>query len=301
MSKKIIIFGGSGFIGSSLVKKLLEENNKVTIICSNIQKAKGKFLNSNNLEIKSFNIFDKIILKDQIKEFDVIVNLIGKLFEVKKDDFIKYHEIFPDILTKNTSEKQHIIHVSALGIEESSKTSKYAKTKLNGENNIIKNSNNYNIIKPSIVFGKNDNFFNLFSKIANFSPFLPLIGGGNSKFSPVYVENLADSIVTLIKFNKKYQNKTFEAYGSEEPTFKDLMKFILEVTNKKRLLLKLPFNLAKIQGKLLNSIKIYIITSDQVELLKYDNIASKKYDNIDKLIENIDCYKKIVPKYLKSN
>lgn len=228
-----------------------------------------------------------------MKDYDVIINLIGKLFEAKKG-FL--HE-FPRLLSQAISSKQHLIHISALGIEKSSEMSIYAKTKLDGQKAIIKNCKNYNIIKPSIVF-ENDNFFNLFAKMAKISPFLPIIGGGKAKFSPVYVEDLAKSIVFLAEDNKKYQNQIFESYGPNTSSFKELMQFILKTAGRKRLLINLPFTLAKLQANLINLFKIYLLTPDQVELLKYDNIASHEYDNIDKIIGNLKSYEEIVPKYL---
>ena len=178
MRKKILIFGGSGFIGSSLTKAFLKENYEVCVICTNREKALAEIGNSKNLEIKTVDIFEDKELKKIVKNYDVVINLIGKLFEAKKGDFAKFHHEFPKDLSQSISSKQHLIHVSALGIEKSSKTSIYAKTKLDGQEAVIKNCKNYNIIKPSIVFGNHDNFFNLFAKIAKISPFLPLIGGG---------------------------------------------------------------------------------------------------------------------------
>jgi len=299
MRKKILIFGGSGFIGSSLTKQLLEQKHQVCVVCSNKEKAIDKFSSDLlGLKIKVVNIFNEDEIVNLVKDYDVIINLIGKLFEAKKGDFEKFHHEFPRLLSQAISSKQHLIHISALGIEKSSKTSIYAKTKLDGQKAIIKNCKNYNIIKPSIVFGDHDNFFNLFAKMAKISPFLPLIGGGKAKFSPVYVEDLAKSIVFLAEDNKKYQNQIFESYGPNTSSFKELIQFILKTAGRKRLLINLPFALVKLQANLINLFKIYLLTPDQVELLKYDNIASHEYDNIDKIIGNLKSYEEIVPKYL---
>jgi NADH dehydrogenase len=298
MNKKILIFGGSGFIGLHLTKSLLEQKNKVCVICTNKKKALDKLGNNQNLQIKNIDIFDVDQIKKLVKDYDIIINLIGKLFEVKKGNFTKFHYQFPKIISQNISDKQQLIHMSALGIEESYKTSIYAKTKLDGQKEIINNSNNYNIIKPSIVFGQQDNFFNLFFKMTKISPFLPLIGGGKAKFSPVYVQDLVKSIIYLIDNNEKYKNQIFEAYGPDISSFKELMQFILKTTNKKRLLINLPFFISTFQARLLNLLKIYLLTPDQVELLKYNNISSNKYNNINKIIGDLKSYKEIVPKYL---
>lgn len=300
MSKKILIFGGSGFIGANLVSELLKSHYQVCVVCTDKEKALRRIGNDKNLQISDIDIFSQNKLTNLIAQYDIIINLIGKLFESKKGDFAQFHHHFPKKLAQNISPKQHLIHISALAIENSAKSSIYAKSKLDGENIIRKNCQNYNIIKPSIVFGKLDNFFNLFAKMAIISPFLPLIGGGKARFSPIYVKDLVKSIIFLIENNKKYKNRIFEAYGPKTLTFKELMQFILKTTKKSRILLNLPFSLAKLQAKFLNLLKIYILTSDQVELLKYDNIATKKYDNIDDIIGDLQKYQDIVPNYLNN-
>ena len=297
MSKKTLIFGGSGFIGSTLTNTLLANKHEVCVICTNKEKAIANIGNHKNLEIKTIDIFNEIELKNLLKNYEIIINLIGKLFETTKGEFENFHHIFPKILVKNISEKQHLIHISALGIEQSSEKSLYAQTKLYGQCEISQNCKNYNIIKPSIVFGQKDNFFNLFANMTKKSLFLPLIGGGKTKFAPVYVEDLTKTIIRLIE-DKKYKNQIFEAYGPDVSTFKQLMQFILRVINKKRLLVTLPFFVAKTQAKIMNLAKIYLLTPDQVELLKYNNIASNEYNNIDKIIEDLKSYKEIVPNYL---
>lgn len=299
MSKKILIFGGSGFIGSALIKPLLEEGNSISVICRDDHKARKKLPKHHNLHITSLDIFDKQAVQKVVLEHEVVINLIGKLFEKQKGDFAKFHYQFPKLLTEVLSNKQQLIHISALGIEESSASSLYAKTKLDGENVIMNHASNYHIIKPSIVFGEDDNFFNLFAKMAKISPFLPLIGGGKSKFSPIYVQDLVQAIIVLIKDNQQYHNQIFEAFGPKTATFKALMQFILKTIKKKRLLITLPFFFATLQAKCLNLLKIYVLTPDQVALLKYDNIAQNRHDNIDTIIGDLQSYEKIVPQYLK--
>lgn len=295
--KKILIFGGSGFIGTSLVNLLLKHNYEIIVICNNIDKANKKFNNQKNLTIKNIDIFNKDELIKYITDSDIIINLIGKLFERKNGDFSRYHEEFPKILAQ-LSDNKKLIHLSALAIENSAKTSLYASTKLAGEENIKKYANNYIIIKPSIVFGNCDNFFNLFAKISSFSPFLPLIGGGNSLFAPIYVEDIAAAILILIE-NQKYKNEIFEAFGHENVSFKSLLEFILETKKQKRIMLNLPYNIAKFEARIMNMLKIYLLTPDQVELLKYNNISHGNYQNIDILGLKLENYKNIVPTYLK--
>lgn len=298
MKKKVIVFGGSGFIGSRLTKALLDKNYTVLVICRDKDKAIQRLGTHKNFHIRNMDIFNEPAIKKIFTKCDVVVNLIGKLFETQKGDFKKFHYLFPHLLAKNVPASKHLIHISALGVEKSAKTSLYASTKLAGQKAIISNSKNYNILKPSLVFGEEDNFFNQFAKMAKTSPFLPLIGGGKTKFAPIYVEDLVKSILFLIEHNKKYKNKIFEAYGPKKVSFKQLLQFILKTIHKDRLLIPLPFSLAKAGATVMNLFKIYRLTPDQVELLKYNNIGSKKYENIDVLIGPLGNYKEIVPQYL---
>lgn len=295
--KKILIFGGSGFLGSSITKLLLNNGYEICVVCRNLAKATDNLIQHKNLTIKKIDIFAEDSVKILVAKHDIIINLIGKLYEDKKNDFQKYHVDFPEILATYTKKKR-LIHLSALAIESSSTSSIYAKTKLAGEQAIIKESQNYIIIKPSIIFGENDNFFNLFARISKFSPFLPLIGGGETLFSPIYVEDIAKSILILCE-NSNYKNQIFEAYGDEKVSVKEILEFILQVTRRKRMLVTLPFTIAKFEAKILHFCKIYLLTEDQVELLKYDNISKGKYDNLDLLKINLTNYKDIVPNYLK--
>lgn len=298
MNKKILIFGGSGFIGSRLTKALVDKNYKVLVISRHKDEALESIGKRKNFRTQSIDVFNDTDVKKVVKKSDVVVNLIGKLFEAQKDDFRNYHYILPERLSKIIPSSKQFIHISALGVEKSTQTSVYAATKLEGQNAVIKNSKNYNILKPSIVFGEEDNFFNQFARMAKSSPFIPLIGGGKTKFAPIYVEDLVSSIVFLIEHNKKYKNRAFEAHGPRKLTFKQLIQFVLKTLRKKRRLVPLPFALAKSLGKFMNLFKIYRLTPDQVELLKYDNICSKSYENIDVLIGKLADYRKIVPRYL---
>lgn len=295
--KRVIIFGGSGFIGSELSKSLIE-SHEVCVACTNPKRAEKNIGLHENLTISTPDITSKDELEALVKDCDIVINLIGKLFESRKGDFDKFHHQFPKLLSQVVDSSKLLIHVSSLGVENSSATSLYASTKLKGEEAIRENSENYNIIKPSVVFGKRDNFFNLFARMSKLSPFLPLIGGGGARFAPVYVQDVVGSIVAIIHDPAKYKNQTFEAFGPIESSFKEVMEFILATKSRKRLLLNLPYKLATVQAKVMNAVKIYALTADQVELLKYDNIATGLHESIETLGVNLKSYTDIVPAYI---
>ena len=296
MEGKVIIFGGTGFIGKVLCDILKQNNINASIVCSGSNGLSKVF--ENGIIKYSINICNKNELKTIVQKYDIAINLIGKLYEKNENEFEKFHHQFPSVLSSTLTENQKLIHISALGIENSCTVSKYAKTKLLGEEAVKRNSKNYAIIRPSIVFGECDNFFNMFAKMAKFSPFLPLIGGGNTQFAPIYVQDLCLAILKIMQ-SPEIKNTTFEAFGQETSTFKEILEFILQTTKRKRLLLNIPFSVAKIQAKTMNAFKIYTLTPDQIALLHHNNIPSKKHPSIKQLIGELKNYKEIVPKYLK--
>lgn len=336
----IIIFGGSGFIGTNIVKNLYSwgDRGEITVICQNIEKAKQKFQeithsneggdegsnkNGGGISVITGDILDEDFIKQQLQGKDVIINCIGKLFEKTPQDFQKFHTDFPSLLAIHTTDAQHLIHISALGVEHCDDVSHYAKTKLMGEEEVITHTQNYTIFRPSIVFGRGDNFLNQFARMAKISPILPLIGGGATKFQPVHVDDLVEAICKVITDNAQkmeeselpelpddkgsssktrsadgkgdggknlhaytdcHKQKIYHACGQRVISFKDILKFVMQNTKRKRLLLPIPFKIAKLQAKMMNFFKIYMLTPDQVSLLRYDNIDDGQHQNIDKII-----------------
>ena len=167
-----------------------------------------------------------------------------------------------------------LIHVSAIGSEKKSQ-SEYSKTKFYGEEE-VKSFSNYCILRPSIIYGDEDNFINFFAKTSKISPILPLIGGGNNLFQPIWVQDAANIIVNTLEKNIK--GKILEIGGSEIFSFREILEMILEELELKRKLIEVPFGLSKKLAALLEKFPNPLLTKDQVELLKKDNIISKKYD-----------------------
>jgi NADH dehydrogenase len=302
--KIVTIFAGSGFVGRSVVRKLIKNNFRVKIITRNKEKsaflktyAGPDFLSLVNWDYQNFSELENII-----KNSSFVINLAGILFENKKDDFDKVHHILPSEIAKICSHLniEKFIHISALGVEKN-KNSKYGVSKFSGEEAVVKNFPNAIILKPSIVFGEEDNFFNKFATMLKISPFLPLIGGGQTKFQPIYVEDLAEIILQSLLI-KDLSLKSFEAVGNQIFTFKELLELIGSYLDKKIIFIPIPFFAAKIKANFLCLITKKIITSDQVELLKSDNIASENFEknNYQKIFKiSPKSVQEIVPNYIK--
>ncbi len=182
------------------------------------------------------------------------------------------------MLSKLALEKTltQFIHLSALGIE-SATDSRYAMSKLDGEQKVRQNFPNCTILKPSIVYSVDDNFTTNFMSLLSALPVMPLYYGGKTKFTPIHVSDLANIIYEIVQ--KKILGETIECVGPEQFTFKELIMKILKSINKRRLLLPIPFALAKLNARLFELMPKPLLTMDQLRLLKYDNIISNKYKN----------------------
>ena len=279
-AKNCLIFGGSGQIGRNLIRKLTKNNYKVTVVTRNIHQ-KSYIIktqaNAGYIDIVEANIFDEKKIRNLFKKTDICINLIGILFENKKGNTFKnIHSIFPSILAKLSKEYnlKHFIHLSALGINEA-KDSEYAKSKLEGESNILKNFPLATILRPSVVYSSDDNFSTNFMTLLNRLPFFPLYYGGNTKFSPIHCSDLTNIIYDVI--SKKIESKIIECIGPEIITFKQIIEKLLILIGKKRLLIPFPLSVAKISARFFEIMPNPLLTRDQLRLLKYDNIASGKY------------------------
>ena len=279
-AKNCLIFGGSGQIGRNLIRKLTANNYKVTVVTRNIHQ-KSYIIktqaNAGYIDIVEANIYDENKIRDLFKKADICINLIGILYENKKgSSFKNIHTIFPSILAKFSKEYRlkHFIHISALGINEAV-DSRYADSKLQGENQIIKNFPLATILRPSIVYSVDDNFTTNFMTLLNRLPVFPLYYGGDTKFAPIHCSDLTDTILYII--SKNIYSKIIECVGPEIITFKEILQRLLILIDKKRFLLPLPLLLAEFSARFFEIMPKPLLTRDQLTLLKYDNISSGKY------------------------
>ena len=273
------ILGGGGFIGRYLVRNLTKKNYRC-IISTRKAFQKGYLKTQATpgaIELIDWNPNNFSELKEAIKNSDVVINLIGILYETRKQKFYNIHINIPEAVAKICSESdvKKFIHVSAIGASENSK-SLYQKSKFQGEVRALENFKNTVVIRPSVVCGTEDNFTNLFSKLS-ILPVIPVVGI-NYKFQPILVNDVADAIVHAIEL-KGNEGKIYEIGGPKVISFGDMVKSILKTINKKRFVVPMPMPIAKIQSSILSLLPIPpILTKDQCEILsEADNVVSNNH------------------------
>lgn len=304
-NKEVVVFGGSGFLGRYVVERLARQGAFIKVPTHNLEKS--LFLKTTGFvgQITPLytNVFDDKSVSDVIKGADYVINLIGILHERGKSNFENMHVDVAQRIAKlcKKHKVKRLVHISAIGANVNSR-SRYASTKGKGEKAVLKDFPEATIIRPSILFGEEDNFFNRFANLSRFSPFLPLVGGGHTKFQPVYVDDVAHVIVKSLTESKENKNphagKTYELGGPDVYTFKEILLFILKNIHKRRLLVPLPFPFASLVGFFTQFLPNPILTRDQVTLLKSDNIVGKRAVGFKKLGIEPTAVETVVPKYL---
>ena len=299
--KNCLIFGGSGQIGRNLIRKLTKNNYKVTVVTRNLHQ-KGYIIktqaNAGYIDVVECNISDEVKIRKLFTKTDICINLIGILYETGKGSTFKnIHSVFPSILAKLCKEYKvkQFIHLSALGINDAI-DSEYAKSKLEGEVNIQKNFPLATILRPSVVYSVDDNFTTNFMTLLSRLPAFPLYYRGDTKFTPIHCSDLTDVIYHVI--SKNAHSKIIECVGPEVITLKEILKILLKIISKSRVLVPLPFFVAKILAKLFQLFPKPLMTLDQLKLLKYDNVPSKKYQtNSDIGVPSTRVFEQEVKKY----
>jgi uncharacterized protein YbjT (DUF2867 family) len=270
------ILGGDGFIGRYVVKRLAERGYVLTV--GGRTAASAKFLklkgDVGQVGLVNLTIGDEALLPAFVANNAAVVNLVGILHETGAQRFDMVHHIGPARLARLAREAgvERFVHISAIGADPRS-TSVYARTKAAGEGAVRDAFPTATILRPSIVFGPEDQFFNRFAALAMISPVLPLIGGGETRFQPVYVGDVADAVVRCIE-DSSTAGRTYELGGPRVYTFRALIELLLAEIRRKRLLLDIPFGLAAFQARLMSLLPSPPLTPDQVELLKRDNVVS---------------------------
>ena len=282
--KNCLIFGGSGQIGRHLIRKLTRSDYRVIVVTRNIHQ-KGHIIktqgNAGYIDIVEANIFEEDKIKGLFDRVDICINLIGILYEKKGSSFRNIHTLFPSLLAKLCKQNnlKHFIHLSALGINEA-KDSDYARSKLYGEKEILKNFPLSTILRPSVVYSVDDNFTTNFMTLLTRLPVFPLYYNGKTKFMPIHSSDLVDIIHNVISEN--VYSQIIECVGPETLSLKEIIEKLLNLIDKRRILLPMPLIFGKLTAKFFQLLPKPLLTEDQLRLLKYDNISSGKYKtNID--------------------
>ena len=275
-NRRSAVLGGSGFIGRYVVQRLAARGDVIAVGCRRAEGARFLMPQGNVGQIAALNleIGDEEVLPAFLAGNEALVNCVGILRESGPQRFDRVHHTGPARLARLAREAgiERFVHISAIGANSRS-PSAYARTKAAGEAAVRDAFPTVTILRPSVVFGPEDQFFNRFAAMAMISPVLPLIGGGETRFQPVYVGDVADAVVKCLD-DPATAGRTYELGGPKIYSFRELIELLLAEIRRKRLLLDLPFGLAAFQARLMSLLPNPPLTPDQVELLKRDNVVS---------------------------
>jgi NADH dehydrogenase len=306
MSKLVTIFGGSGFVGRYVAQRMAKQGWRVRVAVRRPNEALfvRQYGAVGQVEPVLCNIRDDASVIKVIIGANAVVNCVGILSEIGKNTFKDVQALGSERVAKISSENgvANFVQISAIGANEAS-LSNYARTKALGEASVLKYFPDATILRPSIIFGPEDQFFNRFAQMATLSPFLPLVGA-HTKFQPVYVGDVASAVEKAL--SDRSVSGIYELGGPNIETFSELMKRMLGVIQRRRLMLKVPFFVAGIMGKSLDLLKAItfglfpnnILTQDQVKNLQRDNIVSTDANDLSDLEIRPTAMETVLPEYL---
>jgi NADH dehydrogenase len=299
----ITVFGGSGFLGRHVVRALAKRRYRIRVAVRRPELA--GYLQPlgtvGQIHTVQANLRYPRSVEAALRDASAVINLVGILFERGRQRFdTVQHYGAEQVALAASAFGARVIHVSAIGADENS-PSGYAQTKWKGEQAVLAAAPNATIIRPSILFGPEDEFFNRFAAMARMMPALPLVGGGLTKFQPVFVVDVAEAIADLVEKNLG-GGKTYEFGGPGVRTFRELMEYVLATTERSRMLVPVPFWLAKLQSYFLQFLPNPPLTPDQVDMLKVDNVVSEASIRDGLTLQGLGItpttYEAIVPAYL---
>ena len=295
----VTIFGGSGFLGRHTVRALARAGWRIRVATRN--PGRGFFLRPlgtvGQIDFVKCDVADADSVAAAVKGSNAVINLTGILFQKG--------QTFEDVQAEGAANIAHaaadagataLVHVSAIGADAQSE-SEYATTKAQGEQAVRESFPNAVILRPSIIFGPEDGFFNKFAAMARYLPVLPLVGGGHTRFQPVFVGDVAAAIVKALS-SEQARGRTFELGGPSIYSFKELLQIILRETGRKRILAPLPFGIATVQAAFLQILPNPILTMDQVKLLKNDNVVAPTAAGLADLGITPTSVEAVIPSYL---
>jgi uncharacterized protein YbjT (DUF2867 family) len=300
----VTVFGGSGFLGRNVVRALCKRDYRIRVavrrpeLSGHLQPL-GRV---GQIHAVQANVRYPASVEAAMRDAQVAINLVGILAPSGAQTFDAVQAKGVETIAKAAAAVgASIVHVSAIGADEKS-LSGYARAKAAGEKAVLAALPSATIMRPSIVFGPEDQFTNRFAALARLAPALPLIGGGATKMQPVYVGDVATAIANAVD-GKAKTGATYELGGPEVLSFREIIELILEITDRKRMLVPLPFGLAKLKAIFLQFAPGALkLTPDQVELLRSDNVVSEAAKAAGLTLEGLgvtpDSLEAIAPQYL---
>jgi NADH dehydrogenase len=272
----VTVIGGSGFLGRNVVRALAQRGYRIRVavrrpdLAGHLQPL-GRV---GQIHTVQANLRFPESLAAATHDAGVVINLVGILFERGRQRFEAVQAAGAEAAARAASAHgARMVHVSAIGADENS-TSAYARSKAVGEKRVLAVAPGAVIFRPSIIFGPDDDFFNRFAALARISPMLPLIGGGHTRFQPVFAGDVAEAIAMAVDGRAK-PGTIYELGGPEIMTFKELLQYVLDTTGRRRALVPLPFWAARLQAAFLQYMPTPLLTPDQVKLLRNDNVVSE--------------------------
>ena len=303
MQNLVTVFGGSGFIGVQAVRQLARAGWRIRVAVRNPSLAYRMRLQGDvgQIDLVQANIRNPASVARALEGATAAMDLVGVLHETGRQGFQAVHAMGARHVAEaaRAAGVARLVQMSALGADPAS-ASKYARTKAQGEAAAREIYPDAVVVRPSIVFGAEDRFFNRFAAMAQVSPVLPLIGGGKTRMQPVFVGDVARALTAAVS-DAACAGQTYELGGPAVFTFRELMDLVLAETGRRRLLAPLPFPIAKLMGlggDLIGAVLPPPITSDQVELLKTDNVVSGAFPGLEALGITPTTVESVVPTYL---
>jgi NADH dehydrogenase len=270
----VTVFGGSGFLGRHVVRALARHGYRIRAavrrpdLAGHLQPL-GRV---GQIHAVQANLRYPESVEAAATGSHIVINLVGVLFERGRQRFAAVHTDGAGAVARTAAKAgARMIHVSAIGADKTA-PSLYARSKALGEETVLGEMPSATIFRPSIVFGPEDGFFNRFAAMATVSPVLPLVGGGSTRFQPVFVGDVAAAIAKAADGDTAAS--VYELGGPEIKSFRELMEFVLATIERRRLLVPIPFKIAAAQAAVLQLLPNPPLTPDQVELLKRDNVVS---------------------------
>jgi len=303
MQNLVTVFGGSGFVGTQAVRYLAKAGWRIRVAVRNPNLAyKMRLLGDvGQIDVVQANLRNVPSLERALDGATVALNLVGLLYETGRQGFQAVHVMGAKNIAQVAKAKgvQGLVQMSALGADEHS-PSKYGRTKAEAEIEVRAVYPGATVVRPSIVFGPGDGFFNKFAAMAQISPALPLIGGGKTLFQPVYVGDVGQALARMVT-DPATAGQTYELGGPGTFSFRELLEKMLAETDQRRFLVPIPFPVATLLGKageLTAFLMAPPVTSDQVELLKTDNVVSGQYPGLTDLGVTPTTLESLLPTYL---